>query len=267
MAAFSDRRGNDHKRLAIFFVCAFVVVCFAAVYLIGDLAKFQETMSVRESRVALRGVNDPQQPDQVLKQHPSNGILSMVALANKEAIEIDAATRRLLNEAEPRDLSIPIDLSKASRSDLDALRQDLKTAEANAAALQPRTIEPIKAGRDKLEQDARSLKLGNAVIARLMAIVDEQHRDMTSLAFKMLAARAEYYRAYERCAALLIREFGIYKVENGQFIFPFQSTANSYNSAAAALDVAAKHIAELEDERMTLSQAQLKTREDLVEAK
>jgi hypothetical protein len=37
-------------------------------------------------------------------------------------MEIDAATQRLLNEAEPSGLSKPIDLGSSSRSDLDALR-------------------------------------------------------------------------------------------------------------------------------------------------
>ena len=66
--------------------------------------------------------------------------------------------------------------------------------------------------------------------------------------------------AYERCAALLVREFGIYKVTNGQFIFPFPSTANSYNGAAAALDAAANRIADLEHERASLSRSSINGR-------
>jgi len=257
MAALSDRRANGPRRLAILFLCLFVVVGLGVAYLVGDLAKLQEAISVRESRDALRGVNEPEQLDQVLKQHPSNGLLRMVALANKDAVEIDAATRRLLSEAEPRDLSTPIDLSTASRNDLDALRRDLKAAETNAAALKPRYTALIKEERDKIENDAGTLGLGNAATAGFMAMIDEQHRGMMTLASDVLAARAEYYGAYEKCAAILVREFGIYKVTNGQFIFPLASTANSYNGAAAALAAGAKRIAELEDERLTLRRSQL----------
>jgi hypothetical protein len=80
---------------------------------------------------------------------------------------------------------------------------------------------------------------------------------MMALTSKLLAARAEYYSAYDKCAALLVREFGIYKVDNGQFVFPLQYTADSYNRAAAAMTAAGKRIAELENERATLRQSQL----------
>jgi hypothetical protein len=55
----------------------------------------------------------------------------------------------------------------------------------------------------------------------------------------------------------LVREFGTYKVENGQFIFPFQFIADSYNRPAAAMAAAAKRITELQDERTTLRHSQL----------
>jgi hypothetical protein len=57
--------------------------------------------------------------------------------------------------------------------------------------------------------------------------------------------------------ALLVREFGIYRVTNGQFVFPFQSTADSYNRAATAVTAAVKRSSELDDERKSLRQSQL----------
>jgi hypothetical protein len=73
-----------------------------------------------------------------------------------------------------------------------------------------------------------------------------------------LAARAEYYSAYEKCAALLVKEFGSYKVTNGQFIFRLQPTADSYNAASVAMAAATKRIADLEEERGALQQAQFR---------
>lgn len=257
MEAFSDHKANAPRRVVLLLLCGFVIVCFVVASFVGDLAKFQEAVSVQESQTALRGVNDPQQLDQALRQYPSNKILKLVALANKESIEIDAATRKLLNEAEPGGHSKPTDLSASSRTDLDALRQDLKIAESNAATFKPRYVALIKAERDRLENDVRSLNVETNTIARFMAMIDEQHAEMMTLASEVLAARAEYYSAYEKCAALLVREFGIYKVENGQFVFPFQSTADSYNRSAAAMAAAAKRLAELEDERTIQRQSQL----------
>jgi hypothetical protein len=70
----------------------------------------------------------------------------------------------------------------------------------------------------------------------------------------LLSARAEYYRAYEKCAAILLADFGIYRVTNGQFVFPLQYMANRYNAAAGARSAAAKRIAELEEKQRTLMQ-------------
>ena len=151
---FSDRRTNT-PRVALVLLCIFcifAIICFGVLYFVGDLAKYQEAISAKENQTALRGVNNAEQLEQVLKQFPSNNILKLVALANRESIEIDAATQRLLDEAEPSNLSKPIDLGSSSRSDLDALRRDLKIAESNAAAFEPGYTALIKAERDKVEK-------------------------------------------------------------------------------------------------------------------
>ena len=262
MAIYSYRRANF---LAIFFLCVLVIVCLGGLYFAGDLSKFQRAFSVEESRTALRGVDDLEQLSQALKQNPSNRILKLVALANKDSIEIDAAARRLLNEAEPRDLSKRIDLTVYNRSDLEALGRDLKIAESNAATAKSRYIAQIKAERDKVETDARSLGMGNDTLADFMAMIDEQHAEMTALISKVLASRVEYYGPYEKCVALLIQDFGSYKVVNGQLIFLAQSTADSYNRAATAMAATAKRFVELEGERTTLRQFQLKRWKNFVD--
>jgi hypothetical protein len=258
MKTFSDQKADTRRRpaLVLLLLCVFVIACLGLGYYVGDLSKFQTVNSAKESQTALRGVSDPEQLDRLLRQYPSNKMLKMVALANKDSVEIDAAARRLLNDAEPRDFLKPVDLSAYSRGDLDTLRRDVKTAQSNAATVTPRYIALLNDERAKLENDTRSLDVENGTVSEFMTMIDEQHAEMITLASKVLAARAEYYNAYEQCVAVLVREFGIYKVANGQVIFPFQSTADSFNRAVTALEAAAKRIAELEDERTTLRRSQ-----------
>ena len=71
-----------------------------------------------------------------------------------------------------------------------------------------------------------------------------------------MSARADYYRAYENYVAVLVREFGAYKVVNGEFIFPFQHVVDRYNAAADAMTVAAKRVNDLEAERRSLFKLQ-----------
>lgn len=256
---FSDRKADTPRRpaLVLSLLCVFVIACLGIGYYVGDLAKFQTVNPARESQTALRGASDPEQLDRVLRQYPSNKMLKMVALANKDSVEIDAAARRLLSDAEPRDFLKPVDLGAYSRSDLDALRRDVKTAQSNAATVTPRYVALLNDQRAKLETDTRSLDMENGTVSEFMAMIDEQHAEMIALTSRVLAARAEYYNAYEQCVAVLIRELGNYKVTNGRVVFPVQSTADSFNRAVTALDAAAKRIAELENERTTLRRSQL----------
>src|SRR6476646_6840823 len=90
---FSDR---SSRLLAVFILCTFMIVCFGALYFVGNLARFQDAISVREGQAALGRVNDPEQLDQVLKQYPSNKILKIIALAKRDSVEMDTVTRGLL---------------------------------------------------------------------------------------------------------------------------------------------------------------------------
>ena len=256
MAISADRKEKASGRLPLILLGAFALACLAALIFVGDLARYQEAAMVSESQAALRDVGDPEQLDQVLRKHPANRILKLVAQANEKSAEIDAAMRKMLHDAEPAAISKPANLAALNRGDLDALRRDLKTAEANVAALASRASALIKAKRDELQGSARSLGVESATVARFMAAVDEQHAAMTGLVSRVLAARAEYYAAYEKCAALLVREFGSYKVANGQLIFRLQPTADSYNAASAAMAAAMTRATELEEERGTLRRSQ-----------
>lgn len=258
MATVADRKEKKPGRLPLILWGLFAIACVVALIFVGDLARYQEAGLVRESQAALRDVSNPAQLDQALKQFPANRILKLVTLANDKSAEIDAAAKKMLDDAEPVSLAKAVDLTAAGRSDLDALRRDIKTADGNAAALKPRTAALVKAGRDELESGARALGVESSTVIRFMKGVDEQLGESAALASRRLAARSEYYGAWEKCAALLVREFGSYKVTNGQFIFRIQPTADSYNAASTAMAAAKKKLAELEDERSALKQSQLR---------
>lgn len=267
MGSLSDQSAEPRRRpvIVLSLLCLFVIGCLGIMYFVGDLTKFQAGISEKEGRAALRDVTDPEQLDDALKRYPSNRFLRMLALARNDAVELDATAQRLLSDVEPGALPKLGDLGSSSRADLETLRRDLKTAEANAAASATRYVALAKTTRDKVEKDARLLDVGDQRLSRFMAMIDEQHAAWTALTSKMLASRAAYDSAYETCVALLVRDFGIYKVTNGQFVFPFQSAANGFNRAAAAMTAAAQRISELSDERTRLMQSQIGTWKAFVE--
>jgi hypothetical protein len=262
----SDPKANTRVRMAFLLLFVFMIVFSVGAYFVADLGKLQESIAARESQTALQGITDPKQIDDALKQHPSNKFLQMIAMATKAANETNAVIEKLSNEVEPPAISKATDLGAASRSDLEARRRDLKTAEANATTLVPRCIDLLKTEREKVEKYALSLHVGKDTISRFLDNIDRRHAETTAFTSRMLLARAEFYRAYEKYVGVLVGESGAYKVANGQFIFPLQRTAERYNVAANAMTAAAKRVAELEEEGKTLMQSQLAGWEQFVNA-
>jgi len=252
----SDPNANTRVRIAFVFLFVFMIVFSVGAYFVADLGKLQESIAARESQAALQGITDPGQIDEALREHPSNKFLRMIATATKAANETDAAIEKVSNEIEPPAISKDINLGAASRSDLEALRRDLKTAEANATTFMPRYIALLKTERDNVEKYALSLHLEKDTVSRFLDNIDKRHAEITAFTSRMLSARADFYRAYENYVAVLVGEFGAYKVVNGQFIFPFQHAVDRYNVAAHAMTVAAKRVAELEEERKSRLKSQ-----------
>ena len=256
---------NATWRVRAAFLSLFVVFGVGA-YFLADLRKLQDDMAARARQTALQAATDPKQIDAALRQHPQNRLLQTIAVATRAADDTDAAIDKLSNEIVPSGVSRQINLGTASRDDLEALRRDLKTADANATAALPQYTALLKAERDDVEKFARSHGEKDAA-GRLLQSIDRRHAEITSLLSRMLPARAEFYRAYDNYVAVLIREFGTYKVDNGQFVFPFQLAVNRYNAAAQAMNAAAARVAELEQERKNLLASQQERWTQLVSGK
>jgi hypothetical protein len=249
---------NPKIRIWIAFFCLFVFIIVLSIgaWFVADLGRLQERMAARESQAVLQAIADPGQIDEVLRQHPSNKLLQVIAMAMAAANEADAATEKWASEVEPPAIAKAVNLGAASRNELEALRRDLKTAEANAAALLPRTIVLLKTERADVEKYALSLHLEKETIGRVLDNLDKRQAEIAAFMSRTSSARADYYRAYERYVAVLATEFGAYKVVNGQFIFPFQLTVNRYNAAVEAMAVAAKRVADSGEERKSLLKSQ-----------
>lgn len=258
---------GTRARLAFLFMAVFVIALSVGAYFITNLGKFQQGKAADEGLAALQGATDPQQLDEALRRHPSNKLLQMIVMAIRAANETSAAAEKMLNAIEPPANSKEINPGTAARGDLEALGRDLKAAEARATAFTPRYIALLKTERDKVETYALTLHADKDVVGRFMEGVDKQHAKSADVTSRLLSARADYYRAYESYVAVLVGEFGAYKVVDGQFIFPLQRTVDRYNVAAHAMTVATKQIAELEQERKSLTQSRREEWEQLVKSK
>jgi hypothetical protein len=253
------RDPNAKWRVRLAFLSLFVVFAVGA-YFARDLAKLRDGMAVREGRTALQDVTSAKQTAEALNQHPQEKYQEKsqlpLAMATKAADETNSAIENLTNEIAPPGIAKNIDFyAAASPGDLEALRRDLKTAEANAMTFLPRYVALLKAERDTVEGYLRA-NVDKGTAARFLASIDKRHADITDFTSRMLVARADYYRAYENYVAFLAREWGAYKVDKGQFLFPLQFTYNRYNAVAGAMTAAANRVVELDREGKTLLTSQ-----------
>jgi len=177
-------------------------------------------------------------------------------MATRAAKDTSTAAEKLSSEVEQPPIPAGINLAALSRSELETLRRNLKTAEANATAFMPRYAALLKSERDGIEKQALSLHVEKDALAKLLDAVDKRHAELSAVFSKMMSARAEFYRAYESLVAVIAGEAGAYKVVDGQFVFPFPRTVDRYNVAATATAVAAKRVGELAEEKKTLETSQ-----------
>jgi hypothetical protein len=242
-------------RVWIAFLLLFVVFAVGA-YFASDLSRLQDGSAARDSQTALQGITTPGQIDEALAQHPQNKFLRLTAMAIRTANETNAAAEKLSHEVEPPAISKIGNLGAANRGDLEALRRDLKTAEANATTFMPRYLALMKTERDNVEKYASSLNAGSETTGKFLENIDKRHAEFAAVISRMLSARAELYRAYGDYVAFLVAESGTYKVVDGQFLFPLQRTVDRYNVAARAMVVATKRVVELDEERKGLLKSQ-----------
>ena len=155
----TDIRLDTRVRTTLLASSGFVIVASVAAYFVLDLGQLQDRIAAREGRAALQGMTDASQLDEALRQHPQNKFLRMMAMATRAANDTNMAIEKLAGEIHPPEISQAGNLGAASRIDLEALRGNLATAEANAAAFMPRYSAVLKAERDNVEKYAASLHL------------------------------------------------------------------------------------------------------------
>ncbi len=263
----SDRKAKTRVRIAFLFLFVVMTAFSVGVYYVPDLAKLQQIFAARNGQTATPGVAGSRELDEAQKQQPANKFLRMVAMAAKATNETNAAVEKLSAEVEPPAVSKVGNLATASRSDLETLRRELKTAETNATTFMPRYSALLKAERDNLEKYALSLGVGKDAVGKFLDNIDKRHAETMALISKLLSARADLYRAYENYVAVLAAEFGTYKVADGHFIFPLQSTVDRYNVAARAMTVATNRVAELQEARTRLVKSQQEGWKQLADGK
>ncbi|HTO67084.1 MAG TPA: hypothetical protein VMM15_38195 [Bradyrhizobium sp.] len=240
----SDPNPKWRVRIAFLLLVAIFAV---GIYFSGQLAKLQEGMAVRQNRTASQAA-DARQPSEPVKPRAEEKFPLLLATANKAADETDAAIENLTNEIAPPGIWKGIAFfGTAGPSDFEALRRDLKTAETNATTFLPRYVAIVKAEHDSLDQYARA-NVDRSTAARFSASLDKRQSAITDFASRMLSARADYYRAYGTYVAFLAREYGAFKVDKGQFVFPLQFTYDRYNGVARAMTAAANRVGELDQE-------------------
>jgi hypothetical protein len=214
-------------------------------------------VGLRDAVAILKDLHEPSQIDRVVKDNPSNVFLLLIAEIRRASQETGRRIEKLIDEIEPPTLPKELNYARASQAQLEAYRLDLKAAEANAMAAMSRYVALLESEHEKVEVVVRLLDIDDRYIRAALSGIDKRQAQSKDITSKMLLANAEFYRATGECIAFLIEQFENYKVgTNGHFMFSSQLIADRYDVASKQINDAMKRIAELEEERRTLAQAQ-----------
>jgi hypothetical protein len=238
-------RSKTSARIQIAFF-SLLVLAIVAISLSIDLSEFQARVSTEEAQAILQGIDSPSRLESTLSLHPSNNILQLMSKAIRVTGDTKAAIDQLSAQIEPARVSKELNFATVSRDELDSFRNDLKTAEANALVFLPRYAAIFKAEREQIEKATVSFHVPKEIASRLLDGVARRQAKALDLISLTLAARADYYRAYDKYLAFLASELGSFKVVGGQFIFPLSRTVERYNVVAQAMTSAGRRVAELE---------------------
>ncbi len=236
-------------QLAVFSLFALLTV---AVSLSIDLSKFQERVSTREDQAILQGISNPSELESALRQHPSNSVLQLMAKSIRVADNTKAAIDLLSAQIEPARLSKEPNFGSVSRDELNSFRGDLRTAEANALGFLPRYAAIFKAEQEQIRSATVSFHVPRSIADQLLEGIAQRQAKTLDAISRVLSARADYYRAYDKYIAFLSSELGSFKIVGGQFLFPLQRTVERYNVVAQAMISAGSRVNELETDRKKL---------------
>jgi len=247
---------------------AFILVITLLVVGLNNRQLLLDGLAAQEGQATLKDVRTPDQLEKALAKNPSNSFLQFAAHVLKEAQETDRLTQKLSDEIEPPSLAKNIDYAKTTRAELEAYLRDLKTAEANATAAMPRYLALLKDERRRVETFMQSLQIDKGAVRDALSGIDKRHTRTADLGSKMLTARADLYRSLGNQFAILVEQFGNYKVDaNGRIIFSSQQTADRYNAASSEFDTAAKRLSELQEGLKRFAQFQQEGWERFISSK
>jgi len=247
---------------------AFILVITLLVVGLNNRQLLLDGLAAQEGQATLKDVRTPDQLEKALAKNPSNSFLQFAAHVLKEAQETDRLTQKLSDEIEPPSLAKNIDYAKTTRAELEAYLRDLKTAEANATAAIPRYLALLKDERRRVETFMQSLQIDKGAVRDALSGIDKRHTRTADLGSKMLTARADLYRSLGNQFAILVEQFGNYKVDaNVRIIFSSQQTADRYNAASSEFDTAAKRLSELQEGLKRFAQFQQEGWERFISSK
>jgi hypothetical protein len=243
-------RGRTYRAASLLAIAGIIAI-------VGNATDLLSYFEVQEARTALKSVRDPGQIDRALKENPSNLLLRVYAEAFRLGQEAQHRVEQLSNEIEPVGLAQEPNYASATRAELQKYLADLRAAEANASSATIKFIAILEEEREGIQAFAKSVQLRDRLMRDVLVGVDGRHARATEFARKMFPARAEFYRAAGDTIAILIEQFGNYKLDaDGRLVFLDTSVVGRFNSALEAVDARSKRVAELEEERRAVARSE-----------
>jgi hypothetical protein len=200
----------------------------------------------------------PSDIETVLAQNPSNVVVRLFAEAYRASTESGLLFQKLSEELD--ELSggpvSPAEFASMSREQLQTYQRNLERAQTNSDAALPRFAEILAKERTRVANFAQSAHVDDELGRGLLRGIDSRHSKNIVFNRKMFEARAAFYMSFGSYIAILVQNYGNFRVRSNGFEFLDQEEAKRFNDAAAEVNAALGRVAQLDQERQQILQSQ-----------
>jgi hypothetical protein len=220
------------------------ILLASVMMVVTNLPKIIEGYDALEAKRLLAVTSNPSEIYLTARQHPTNAILQVTAATLEKAEEAQKRAEALVASLEPAGIEQEPNSGTASRADLEKYRALLKVAEDRSRGAGAQYAAILAQERASVSEAIRARVPGarNNLLDQTLNGIDKRHASSRTLGDQLFKAREDFYAAYGKMYDLLIGQHGRYRVQNGQFLFADQPTADRWNSFVAAYQSAQKRL-------------------------
>jgi hypothetical protein len=225
-------------------ICTLFAIA-ASLLVVMNFDRLPDAFDVWQAKALLANARTPEQIRRVALHHPSNKFVELVVASNDAVQESVTATAQLLEELEPKGITLDIMRAAPTREQLVENARDLRAAAARAELGMTRYLAILDSERSKVDQTGQKIysKDPVRVLPDFMTALERRENVLRERMKNTFMAIKTFYSLKGDVAEFLVRNWDVTRPRT---TFADQATSDKYHKLAAMVRAAQAEILALE---------------------